>query len=86
MPIVPDDKDWTWVLQRPCPECGFDASALAPEGVAPLLRADNVRPGCASWNGRPTSSVAGRRTIAGHRSSTPATSVTSACTTAAVWS
>ena len=28
MPIVPDDKDWTWVLERPCPECGFDASAL----------------------------------------------------------
>jgi hypothetical protein len=40
MPIVPDDKDWTWVLRRPCPECGFDASALAPEGVAPLLRAN----------------------------------------------
>ena len=24
MPIVPDDKNWTWVLERPCPECGFD--------------------------------------------------------------
>ena len=23
----PDVKDWTWVLTRPCPECGFDASA-----------------------------------------------------------
>jgi hypothetical protein len=22
----PDDKNWTWVLERPCPECGFDAS------------------------------------------------------------
>lgn len=21
----PDDRDWTWVLQRPCPDCGFDA-------------------------------------------------------------
>ena len=20
--IVPDNKDWTWVLDRPCPECG----------------------------------------------------------------
>ena len=29
--IVPDDKDWTWVLQRECPECGFDASSLPPE-------------------------------------------------------
>jgi hypothetical protein len=36
--IVPDDKDWTWVLQRECPECGFDASSLPPESVAPLLR------------------------------------------------
>jgi hypothetical protein len=24
MTIVPDTKDWTWVLRRPCPECGFD--------------------------------------------------------------
>ncbi|MGO8823972.1 MAG: DinB family protein [Acidimicrobiales bacterium] len=38
MPIVPDDKDWTWVLERPCPECGFDASALPPESIAPVLR------------------------------------------------
>ncbi len=38
MPIVPDDKDWTWVLERPCPECGFDASAVPPASVAPLLR------------------------------------------------
>ncbi len=40
MPIVPDDKDWTWVLERACPECGFDASALPPESIAPLLRAN----------------------------------------------
>ncbi len=24
---TPDDKDWTWILDRPCPECGFDAPA-----------------------------------------------------------
>jgi len=24
----PDDKDWTWVLARPCPDCGYDASAV----------------------------------------------------------
>src|SRR5665647_2684362 len=23
--IEPDTKDWTWVLQRPCPECGMAA-------------------------------------------------------------
>ena len=28
MPIVPDDKDWTWVLAHRCPECGFDASSV----------------------------------------------------------
>ncbi len=25
----PDDKDWTWVLERPCPDCGYDASRVA---------------------------------------------------------
>ena len=28
MPIVPDEKDWTWVLDRVCPECGFDTAAV----------------------------------------------------------
>ena len=23
-----DTKDWTWVLERPCPDCSFDAAAL----------------------------------------------------------
>lgn len=40
MPIVPDDKDWTWVLSRPCPECGFDVTELPPESVAPLVRSN----------------------------------------------
>ncbi|MBF6219335.1 DinB family protein [Nocardia abscessus] len=38
MPIVPDVKDWTWVLERPCPECGFDATATAYESVPALTR------------------------------------------------
>ena len=33
--IVPDTKDWTWVLERPCAECGFDPMA---QGVADLPR------------------------------------------------
>jgi DinB superfamily len=37
--ITPDDKDWTWVLERPCPECGFDASQTACTDVAAQLRA-----------------------------------------------
>ncbi len=38
--IPPDDKDWTWVLTRPCPECGFDAAATGRESVADLLRSN----------------------------------------------
>lgn len=38
MPIVPDTKDWTWVLQRRCGECGFDGSTFPAEGVASLIR------------------------------------------------
>ena len=38
--IRPDDKDWTWVLERACPECGFDASECEPTAVAGLVRAN----------------------------------------------
>jgi hypothetical protein len=38
MPTTPDTKDWTWVLERACPECGFDASAFSREQVGALLR------------------------------------------------
>jgi hypothetical protein len=38
--IVPDDKDWTWVLTKPCPECGFDAAAIAATDVADMIRAN----------------------------------------------
>lgn len=36
--ITPDTKDWTWVLERPCPECGFVASAVPPDLVAEGVR------------------------------------------------
>ena len=42
--IPADTKDWTWVLDRACPECGFEAAALHREQVGPLVR-DNAR----SW-------------------------------------
>jgi hypothetical protein len=38
MEIEPDTKDWTWVLQRPCPECGFDTQSFPREAVAGLIR------------------------------------------------
>lgn len=33
-----DNKDWTWVLERPCPECGFDAGALARTEIGATTR------------------------------------------------
>jgi hypothetical protein len=40
-PAVPptDDKDWTWVLREPCPECGFDAAALQRADIPGQVRA-----------------------------------------------
>ncbi|KQV11704.1 MULTISPECIES: DinB family protein [unclassified Kitasatospora] len=38
--ITPDTKDWTWVLHRPCPDCGFDTPAVVREEVAGLVRAN----------------------------------------------
>jgi len=38
--IAPDTKDWTWVLARPCPECGLDTRAIRPAEVPDLLRAN----------------------------------------------
>jgi hypothetical protein len=64
-PIPPavDDKDWTWVLDQPCPDCGFDASALprselagqitaaAAEFASALARADPTsRPAPQTWS------------------------------------
>ncbi len=39
-PIRPDTKDWTWVLARPCPECGFEPTSVHPTDVAGHIRAD----------------------------------------------
>jgi len=58
MPIVPDTKDWTWVLERRCPECGFEAAAVAPDEVGDLVRAN-----AAAWQevlARPAREVARR--------------------------
>jgi hypothetical protein len=40
MPIIPDNKNWTWVTERACPECGFDASRIVASDVPALLRAN----------------------------------------------
>jgi DinB superfamily len=40
MTITPDTKDWTWVVELRCPECGFDASVVPATDVAARLRAE----------------------------------------------
>jgi hypothetical protein len=50
-PITPDTKDWTWVLEQPCPECGFDSRTVAGPEIG-----DRVRANTAVWQqvlGRP---------------------------------
>jgi hypothetical protein len=44
MPIVPDTKDWTWVLERRCPECGYDARSIE----LPTLP-ERLRENASSW-------------------------------------
>jgi SAM-dependent methyltransferase len=39
-PIPPDTKDWTWVLERACPECGLDAGMVYPGDLPHLIRAN----------------------------------------------
>ena len=41
MAISPDTKNWTWVLERACPDCGFDSSSFPRGQVSQLLR-DNA--------------------------------------------
>ncbi len=63
MPIIPDTKNWTWVIERPCLECGFDASGFGEKDVAAILRANaaawpaalasggvRVRPDDSTWS------------------------------------
>jgi hypothetical protein len=61
--ITPDTKDWTWVLKRTCPECGFDARAFDRELIGSMIlsnaaawqrvlrgRAVDIRPTDAVWS------------------------------------
>ena len=63
MTIVPETKDWTWVLQQQCPECRFDASIVEYDAIPDLLRANagqwpavlerddvRVRPNESTWS------------------------------------
>ena len=37
---MPDTKNWTWVLERPCAECGFDAASCNEREVAGIVRSN----------------------------------------------
>ena len=41
MSLEPDTKDWTWTLERACPECGFDAAGLDVARLPQAIR-DNA--------------------------------------------
>lgn len=41
---IPDTKSWTWVLERPCPACRFDARTIERHLVGSRLR-----PVVAAW-------------------------------------
>ena len=34
----PDDKNWTWVLDEVCPECGFNSSSIDRSDIAAQVR------------------------------------------------
>jgi hypothetical protein len=36
--IEPDTKDWTWVIEQRCPECGFAAGDVDPRGIGDTVR------------------------------------------------
>jgi DinB superfamily len=46
MTIEPDTKDWTWVLQRPCPDCGLDTRSFPRDEIAGMIRVN-----AAAWHG-----------------------------------
>jgi len=41
--ITPDTKDWTWVLDRRCPECGYAAATMDPLAIGGAVRASLPR-------------------------------------------
>lgn len=41
--IIPDDKNWTWVLEKPCGDCGFDSSVFDVKRTGDAIRDQAVR-------------------------------------------
>lgn len=36
--MVSEQKDWSWVLERPCPECRLDTRTILPSQMPVILR------------------------------------------------
>lgn len=43
MPITPDTKDWTWVIERPCADCGYNAASTDPRVISAAIRDNAAR-------------------------------------------
>ena len=56
MTIIPDTKDWTWVLTRPCAECGLEVRSLRTADLPAMIRAN-----AAAWRAPLAAPDAGRR-------------------------
>jgi hypothetical protein len=41
--ITPDTKDWTWVIEQRCGECGFASSEISRADVPALIRDNAAR-------------------------------------------
>ena len=80
--IEPNTKDWTWVLDAPCPECGYVAAELDRAELGRLLRDDAS--GWAAVLRQPTR-PSGPTSRPGRRWSTPATSATCTASSASGW-
>lgn len=63
MEIPPDGKDWTWVVERACPDCGFDPGAQTYDELPAVMRERSTvwpevlarpdaaqRPGARTWS------------------------------------
>ena len=80
--IEPDTKDWTWVLEGRCPECGYVAADLERTDLGRLLR-----DGAAGWAAVLASRTrpSGPTSRPGRRWSTPVTSATCTASSASGW-
>jgi len=57
MTIAPDTKDWTWVVERPCAQCGFDPGAVTRAALP-----QRMREAAARWPGLLAGPDVGTRT------------------------